>query len=76
MINSTEFGLQAGIYTNNIESAKLFRDQLEVGAVIINGGPGFRIDSLPFGGVKMSGIGREGVLSAINEMTEEKVFVF
>jgi len=75
MINSTDYGLQAGIFTNSMKHAKMFRDELDVGAVIINGGPGFRIDSLPFGGVKKSGIGREGVIGAVREMTEEKVFI-
>jgi len=75
MINSTDYGLQTGIYTNSITTAKVFRDELDVGAVIINGGPGFRIDSLPFGGTKKSGLGREGITAATKEMTEEKVFV-
>ncbi len=75
MINSTDYGLQAGIFTNTINVAKHFRNELDVGAVIVNGGPGFRVDSLPFGGVKKSGIGREGIKAAIAEMTEEKVFV-
>jgi acyl-CoA reductase-like NAD-dependent aldehyde dehydrogenase len=75
VINSTEFGLQAGVYTDSLRMAKLFRDELDVGAVIINGGPGFRVDSLPFGGVKNSGLGREGVVAAIREMSEEKAFI-
>jgi glyceraldehyde-3-phosphate dehydrogenase (NADP+) len=55
---------------------KYAHDNLEVGAVIINGIPGFRVDSMPYGGVKDSGLGREGVRSTINEMTEPRLLVY
>lgn len=74
-VNSTIYGLQAGVFTNSLEISKRLFAELEVGALIVNGGPGFRVDSLPFGGVKESGLGREGVLAAIREMTEEKLFI-
>ncbi|MBW2172171.1 MAG: aldehyde dehydrogenase family protein [Deltaproteobacteria bacterium] len=74
--NSTDFGLQAGVFTNNIALVKRLFNEIDVGALIVNGGPGFRIEHLPFGGTKMSGIGREGVKYAIEEMTETKSLVF
>lgn len=73
--NSTEYGLQAGVYTNSIRNMDYFSDNLDVGAVIINGPPGFRVESIPFGGVKKSGVGREGVKYAIEEMTRIKTTV-
>jgi acyl-CoA reductase-like NAD-dependent aldehyde dehydrogenase len=76
MVNSTKYGLQSGVITDSISNFNHFRDYLDVGTVILNDGPGFRIDSLPFGGVKNSGIGREGVISSIQEMTESKVTIF
>jgi lactaldehyde dehydrogenase len=74
--NETEYGLQAGIFTNNLTTIKYAMKNIETGTVIINGSPGFRIESLPFGGVKNSGIGREGVKYAIQEMTEIKTVIF
>jgi lactaldehyde dehydrogenase len=76
MANSTPFGLQAGIFTNDLTKAMIAARQIEAGAVIINNGPGFRAEHLPFGGVKDSGIGREGVKYAIQEMTRLKTVVF
>lgn len=73
--NDSEFGLQTGIFTQNIHHAfRAFR-QLEVGGVIINDVPSFRVDSMPYGGIKQSGLGREGVRFAIEEMTEIKCLV-
>ena len=69
-VNSTKYGLQAGVYTNKMDVIKRLSKELEVGALIVNDGPGFRVESIPFGGVKESGIGREGVRYAIHEMTE------
>lgn len=74
--NETKYGLQAGIFTNNLDNIKYAMKNIETGAVIVNGPPGFRIESLPFGGVKDSGIGREGIKYAIQEMTEIKTVVF
>lgn len=74
--NSTPYGLQAGVYTESLSNMKYATKNLRSGAVIINGSPGFRIESLPFGGTKKSGLGREGVKYAIQEMTETKTVVF
>jgi len=75
MVNSTSYGLQSAIFTNRMDTVlKAFRE-IEAGALIVNDGPGFRIESLPFGGVKQSGFGREGVRYAINEFTTLKTLV-
>lgn len=75
MINDSIYGLQAGIYTNDVNKAfKAFR-KLEVGGVIINDVPTYRADHMPYGGVKESGTGREGLKYAIEEMTEIKTMV-
>ncbi|RUR98109.1 aldehyde dehydrogenase family protein [Bacillus velezensis] len=74
-VNDSRYGLQAGIYTNRINDALDAADQLEVGGVIINDIPTFRVDQMPYGGVKESGTGREGIKYAIEEMTESKLVV-
>lgn len=75
-INAGPFGLQAGIYTESLRTAwKLIRE-LEMGGVIVNGTSTWRSDQAPYGGIKASGIGREGPRYAIREMTEEKFVVF
>ncbi len=74
-LNQSNFGLQAGVFTRDINRVfRAYRD-LEVGAVLANEIPTFRIDSMPYGGVKDSGLGREGVRYAIDEMTEVKLLV-
>lgn len=75
-INRSRYGLQAGLYTNQISQMKYAHEHLEVGALIMNGVPGFRIDSMPYGGVKDSGLGREGVKYAMEEMTEPRLLVY
>lgn len=75
-VNDSRYGLQAGVYTNNLAHVKQAHDELVVGAVIINNTPGFRIDSMPYGGVKDSGLGREGVRYAMEEMTEPRLIVY
>ncbi|MCM3729598.1 aldehyde dehydrogenase family protein [Neobacillus cucumis] len=75
-VNNSRYGLQAGIYTKNIDQALLASETLEVGAVIINDIPTFRVDQMPYGGVKESGTGREGVKYAVEEMTELKLVVW
>jgi glyceraldehyde-3-phosphate dehydrogenase (NADP+) len=70
--NDTEFGLQAGVFTPSIDLAMAIADRLHVGAVVINETSDVRIDSMPFGGFKKSGVGREGVKYAVLEMTEPK----
>jgi lactaldehyde dehydrogenase/sulfoacetaldehyde dehydrogenase len=74
-INGTEFGLQSGVFTNNLQVIKLLFEKLEVGALAVNDGPGFRAEHLPFGGVKNSGLGREGVKYAIEEMSFIKTLI-
>lgn len=75
-VNDSAYGLQAGVYTNNLAHMKQAHDELEVGGVIINNVPGFRIDSMPYGGVKDSGLGREGLKYAMDEMSEPRLIVF
>ncbi len=71
--NSSRFGLQAGVYTQNLNKMLYAWDHLHVGGVIINDVPSFRVDNMPYGGVKDSGLGREGVAYAIREMQEERI---
>lgn len=74
-VNDSRFGLQAGIYTNRLDTAMEAARKLHVGGVMINDIPTFRVDHMPYGGVKESGVGREGVKYAIEEMTELKLVV-
>ena len=74
-VNDSDFGLQAGVFTGNIAHAMRAWDRLEVGGVIVGGVPSFRVDNMPYGGVKSSGLGREGVRWAIHDMTEERLLV-
>ena len=69
-VNESDYGLQAGVFTNNLKNAFLAFEALEVGGVIVNDVPAYRVDHMPYGGVKMSGFGREGLKYAIEEMTE------
>ncbi|MED3763549.1 aldehyde dehydrogenase family protein [Ureibacillus terrenus] len=71
-VNQSDLGLNAGIYTNVLTDALKAADELEAGAVIINDIPTFRVDHMPYGGVKNSGYGREGIKYAIEEMTDLK----
>ena len=70
MANDTDYGLQAGVFTRNLAHAWQAFETLEVGGVIINDAPAFRVDNMPYGGVKNSGFGREGLRYAIEELTE------
>ncbi|WP_413377399.1 aldehyde dehydrogenase family protein [Alkalihalobacillus sp. 1P02AB] len=74
--NAVDYGLQAGIFTNNLKAAQKAIFELEVGAVMVNDSSDYRIDAMPFGGVKGSGLGREGIAFAIEEMTEQKVVCY
>ncbi|KAB6716914.1 MULTISPECIES: aldehyde dehydrogenase family protein [Roseobacteraceae] len=74
-VNAAGFGLQAGVYTNDHAAIKLASRQLKVGGVMINEGPDFRVEHVPFGGVRKSGLGREGVRIALREMSETKVVI-
>ena len=73
--NNSDFGLQAGIFTNQMDIAYKFAHAVEAGGVVINGTSNFRLDHWPYGGVKNSGIGREGPRYAIEDMTEMKMIV-
>jgi acyl-CoA reductase-like NAD-dependent aldehyde dehydrogenase len=72
-VNRSEYGLQAGIYTRDIQKAFNAARRIHVGGVMINEIPQFRVDQMPYGGVKMSGTGREGPHYAIEEMTDAKL---
>lgn len=72
-VNESEFGLQAGVFTSDVRRIYRAFDALEVGGVIVNDVPTWRIDPMPYGGVKASGFGREGLRYAIEEMTEPKL---
>jgi acyl-CoA reductase-like NAD-dependent aldehyde dehydrogenase len=74
-VNRSSFGLQAGVFTRDIGLLLRAYDELEVGAVIGGDVPTFRIDSMPYGGVKDSGSGREGIRYAMEEMTEPRLLV-
>lgn len=75
-VNRSRYGLQAGLFTNQISQMKYAHENLEVGALIINGLPGFRVDTMPYGGVKDSGLGREGVRYALADMLEPRLLVY
>lgn len=72
-VNSLEYGLQAGVFTRDLDAALDIAQRLRVGAVMINDTGDFRIDAMPFGGGKRSGVGREGVPFAVDAMTEPKI---
>jgi glyceraldehyde-3-phosphate dehydrogenase (NADP+) len=74
-VNASYFGLQAGVFTNDLAHAFAAFDELEVGGVILNDIPTYRIDHMPYGGVKDSGLGREGLRHAIEDMTEIRILV-
>jgi len=74
-INDSVFGLQAGIFTRDLYKAKRAWEELEVGGVIIGDAPSWRVDHMPYGGVKDSGLGREGIRYAIQDMTELRLMV-
>lgn len=74
-VNNSVFGLQAGIFTRDIYKAQKAWDELEVGGVVIGDVPSWRVDHMPYGGVKDSGLGREGIRFAIEDMTEIRLMV-
>ena len=73
LVNGSEYGLQAGIFTRDIGRVMQAFGEIEAGAVIVGDIPTLRIDSMPYGGVKNSGLGREGMRYAVEEMTEERL---
>lgn len=74
-VNDSRFGLQAGVFTHDVAVAFRAHRELEVGGVIVGDVPSYRADQMPYGGVKDSGTGREGVAAAMADMTEERVLV-
>lgn len=75
LVNSSHFGLQAGVFTNDLSQALLAHEEIEAGGVMINQVPTFRVENMPYGGIKQSGTGREGIRHAMAEMTEPKSLV-
>ena len=73
MTNDSRYGLQAGVFTNNVQAAWRCAREIEAGSVLINDVSNFRVDQMPYGGLKESGMGREGPRYAIEEMTELKL---
>jgi len=74
-INDSEFGLQAGVFTNSLEKALTAYENIEAGGVVINDIPAYRIDHMPYGGIKASGLSREGLKYSIEDMTEPRLMV-
>lgn len=74
-VNASAFGLQAGVFTTSLENAFYAYQEIEAGGIIINDIPSYRIDHMPYGGVKDSGMGREGLKYAMEEMTEPRLLV-
>jgi glyceraldehyde-3-phosphate dehydrogenase (NADP+) len=74
-VNDSRYGLQAGVFTKDIKKAFKAYGALDVGGVVVNDYPSFRVENMPYGGVKDSGVGKEGVRYAIEEMTELKLMV-
>ncbi len=75
-INDSRFGLQCGVFTTSLDRTLLAHDELEVGGVIVNDIPTWRTDAMPYGGVKDSGLGREGLRWSIEDMTEPRLLAF
>jgi glyceraldehyde-3-phosphate dehydrogenase (NADP+) len=75
LVNASDFGLQAGVFTQNLQLALQAFEVLDVGGVLINQVPTFRVENMPYGGIKDSGFGREGVRYAMEEMTELKSLI-
>jgi lactaldehyde dehydrogenase len=71
----TKYGLQAGVFTQNINRAKQAVKNIEAGTVLVNKQPTFRTDNMPFGGFKMSGMGKEGVKYALEDMTRTQMVI-
>lgn len=74
-VNDSDFGLQAGVFTGNLAHTMRAWDRIEAGGVVVGDVPSFRVDNMPYGGIKDSGLGREGVKYAIRDMTEERLLV-
>ena len=75
MADATRYGLQAGLFTDSVARVELAFERMHVGGLVVGDAPSFRVDSMPYGGTRDSGLGREGVRFAIEEMTEHKLLV-
>ncbi|HEX4517511.1 MAG TPA: aldehyde dehydrogenase family protein, partial [Polyangiaceae bacterium] len=75
MADDTRYGLQAGLFTDSLSRVELAFERMHVGGLVVGDSPSFRVDSMPYGGTRDSGLGREGVRFAIEEMTEHKLLV-
>ena len=73
---TSKFGLQAGLFTNDLRWSRQAFDRIEVGGLNVNDVSTFRVDHMPYGGVKRSGLGREGLRYAIEDMTELRLMTF
>ena len=74
-VNDSRYGLQTGVFTHSLQTAFKAHSQLEVGGVVIGDAPSYRADQMPYGGVKESGVGREGLRYAMEDFTYERVMV-
>lgn len=74
-VNSSKYGLQAGVFTRDLQAAFRAHRALEVGGVVVGDVPSYRADQMPYGGAKQSGVGREGVKFAMDDYTYERVLV-
>lgn len=74
-VNDSEFGLQAGVFSNSMDVIRKAAIELDMGGVVVNGTSNYRLDHWPYGGIKNSGLGREGARFAVEEMTEMKMIV-
>ncbi|KUP95483.1 aldehyde dehydrogenase family protein [Thermobifida cellulosilytica] len=74
-VNNSDYGLQAGVFTRDLHTAFRAHRELKVGGVIIGDVPSYRADQMPYGGIKKSGVGKEGVRSAMDDLTDERVLV-
>ena len=75
LVNDSAFGLQAGVFTHSLQTAFTAHRVLEVGGIIVGDVPSYRADQMPYGGVKGSGVGREGLRSAMDDYTDARVMV-
>ncbi|UCF21566.1 MAG: aldehyde dehydrogenase family protein [Gemmatimonadota bacterium] len=75
IVNDSKYGLQSGVFTHDIRLIRYAYENLDVGGVVVNDYPTLRIDNMPYGGVKDSGLGREGVASSLQDMTELKMLI-
>lgn len=74
-MNDSEYGLQAGLFTSSLQFAMKAAREIQVGGLIVNDASAYRVDHMPYGGVKNSGTGKEGPKYAIEEMTNERIIV-